>query len=47
VTLREHDDGRIGQTDPRIGVPLHDLPGAVHVFGTERIELVDAARHLV
>ena len=47
VAVGEHHDRRIRQSDPKIGVPLHDSLGMAHILRREEIELVRPARDLL
>ena len=47
VAVREDDDRRIRQSDPKIRVPLHDSLGVADILGGEQFELVGATRDLV
>lgn len=47
VTVGENDDRRVRQSDPKVGVTLHDSLGVTDILGREEIELVGAARDLV
>ncbi len=47
VTVGENDDRRVRQSNPKIGVPLHDSLGVAEILGREELELVRPARDLV
>lgn len=47
ITMREHDDGGIGESKSEISVPLDELAGGSHLVGSERLKLVDTAGHIV
>jgi hypothetical protein len=47
VTVGENDDRRVRQTDPKVGVTLHDSFGVTDILGREELELIGAARDLV
>ena len=47
VTVREHDDRGVGQSDVEIGIAFHGSPCKADVLGREQFELIRAARDFV
>ena len=47
MTVSQNDDRRIRQSNPKVGVPLHDSLGVTHILGGEQFELIGAAGDLV
>ena len=47
ISLGEHDQGCVGETDVQVSVPLYEAPRRVHIVSAERGQHVRAAGHLI
>lgn len=47
VAIGENHDRGIGQSDPEIGIAVHDATGVAEILRRERLELIDTADDFV